>query len=123
MAVNCSAASTDEMHVVYNPVLLPPLSTDQIHQILSPVGGSFGLEDTLEYSDATGIGVINVLDDSDTFAASVMIKVKAESGYNVNAAKLFGTTAFQTYSDDMKLGSANADAVIGSYTGTSNVIE
>lgn len=123
LAVNCSAASTDEMHIVYNPVLLPPLSTDQIHQILSPVGGSFDLEDTLNYSDATGIGVINVLDDSDTFAASVMIKVKAESGYNVNAAKLFGTTAFQTYADDMKLGSANANAVIASYTGTSNAIE
>lgn len=123
LAVNCSAASTDEMHVVYNPVLLPPLTADQIHQILSPVGGSFGLDDTLNYADATGIGVINVLDDSDTFAASVMIKVKAESGYNVNAAKLFGTTAFETYVDDMKLGSANANAVIGSYTGTSNVIE
>lgn len=123
LAVNCSAASTDEMHVVYNPVLLPPLTSDQIHQILSPVGGSFGLDDTLEYADATGIGVINVLDDSDIFAASVMIKVKAESGYSVNAAKLFGTTAFETYVDDMKLGSANANAVIASYTGTSNVIE
>lgn len=123
LAVNCSAASTDEMHVVYNPVMLPPLTSDQIHQILSPVGGSFGLDDTLEYADATGIGVINVLDDSDVFAASVMIKAKAESGYNVNAAKLFGSTAFKTFADDMKLGSANANAVIGSYTGTSNVVE
>lgn len=123
LAVNCSAASTDEMHVVYNPVLLPPLTTDQIHQILSPVGGSFGLDDTLNYANATGIGVINVLDDSDTFAASVMIKVKADSGYNVNAAKLFGTAKFKTYVDDMKLGSANANAVIGSYTGTSNIVE
>lgn len=123
LAVNCSAESTDEMHVVYNPVLLPPLTTDQIHQILSPVGGAFGLDEGLVYGDGTQIGVINVLDDTDVFAASVMIKVKAESGYNVNAAKLFGTTTFQTYSDDMKLGSANANAVIGSYTGTSNVIE
>lgn len=123
LAVNCSAESTDEMHVVYNPVMLPPLTTDQIHQILSPVGGGFGLGDTLETSDALQIGVINVLDSSDTFAASVMIKVKADSGYNVNAAKLFGTKAFETYVNDMKLGSANADAVIGSYTGTSTVIE
>ena len=123
LAVNCSAESTDEMHVVYNPVMLPPLTADQIHQILSPVGGGYGLEDTLTMADAGKVGVINVLDDSDTFAASVMIKVKAESGYNVNAAKLFGSTAFQTYANDMKLGSANANAVIGSYTGTSNVIE
>lgn len=123
LAVNCSAKSTDEMHVVYNPVMLPPLTADQIHQILSPVGGAFGLDDGLVYSDAPQVGVINVLDNSDTFAASVMIKVKSESGYNVNAAKLFGTTAFQTYVNDMKLGSANANAVIGSYTGTSDVIE
>lgn len=123
LAVNCSAESTDELHVVYNPVMLPPLTADQIHQILSPVGGGYGLEDTLTMPDADQIGVINVLDDSDTFAASVMIKVKAESGYNVNAAKLFGSTAFQTYANDMKLGSANANAVIGSYTGVSNVIE
>lgn len=123
LAVNCSAESTDEMHVVYNPVMLPPLTTDQIHQILSPVGGSFGLEDDLRMQDASQVGVINVLDDSDIFAASVMIKVKADSGYNVNAAKLFGSTAFQTFANDMKLGSTNADAVIGSYTGTSNVIE
>lgn len=123
LAVNCSAESTDEMHVVYNPVMLPPLTVDQIHQILSPVGGGYGLDDTLLMQDATQVGVINVLDDSDTFAASVMIKVKAESGYNVNAAKLFGSTAYQTYVDAMKLGSANANAVIGSYTGVSNVIE
>lgn len=123
LAVNCSAESTDEMHVVYNPVMLPPLTTDQIHQILSPVGGSFGLDDNLQIQDADKVGVINVLDDSNAFAASVMIKVKADSGYNVNAAKLFGTVAFQTYAADMKLGSANANAVIGSYTGTSNVIE
>lgn len=123
LAVNCSAASTDEMHVVYNPVMLPPLTTDQIHQILSPVGGSFGLDDNLQIQDADKVGVINVLDDSNTFAASVMVKAKAESGYNVNAAKLFGTETFKTYADDMKLGSANANAVIGSYTGTSNVIK
>lgn len=123
LAVNCSADSADEMHVVYNPVILPPLTADQIHQILSPVGGGFGLEEELQMRDASQVGVINVLDDSDTFAASVMIKVKAESGYNVNAAKLFGTTAFETYADDMKLGSTNANAVIGSYTGVSNVIE
>ena len=123
LAVNCSAESADEMHVVFNPVMLPPLTADQIHQILSPVGGGFGLEDTLQMAAATQVGVINVLDDSDTFAASVMIKVKADSGYNVNAAKLFGSTAFQTYANDMKLGSANANAIIGSYTGTSNVIE
>lgn len=123
LAVNCSAESTDEMHVVYNPVMMPPLTADQIHQILSPVGGSFGLEDTLQMQDADKIGIVNVLDDSNIFAASVMIKVKAESGYNVNAAKLFGSTAFQTYANDMKLGSTNANAVIGSYTGTSNVIE
>lgn len=123
LAVNCSAESTDEMHVVFNPVMLPPLNADQIHQILSPVSGGFGLEDTLQMRDATHVGVINVLDDSDTFAASVMIKVKAESGYNVNAAKLFGSTAFQTYANDMKLGSTNANAIIGSYTGTSKVIE
>ena len=123
LAVNCSAESADEMHVVHNPVMLPPLTADQIHQILSPVGGGFGLEDTLQMANADKVGVINVLDDSDTFAASVMVKVKAESGYNVNAAKLFGSTAFQTYANDMKLGSANANAIIGSYTGTSNVIE
>lgn len=123
LAVNCSAESTDEMHVVFNPVMLPPLTADQIHQILSPVGGSFGLEDDLQMQDAPQVGVINVLDDSDTFAASVMIKVKADSGYNVNAAKLFGSTAFQTYANDMKLGSTNANAIIGSYTGVSNVIE
>ena len=123
LAVNCSAESTDEMHVVYNPVILPPLTADQIHQILSPIGGGFDLEDTLQMADADKVGVINVLDDSDTFAASVMVKVKAESGFNVNAAKLFGSTAFQTYANDMKLGSANANAIIGSYTGTSNVIE
>lgn len=123
LAVNCSAESTDEMHVVYNPVMLPPLTADQIHRILSPVGGAFGLEDTLTMANADKVGVINVLDDSNAFAASVMIKVKAESGYNVNAAKLFGTVAFQTYAADMKLGSANANAIIGSYTGTSNVIE
>lgn len=123
LAVNCSAESTDEMHVVYNPVMLPPLTADQIHQILSPVGGGYGLEDTLTMSDADQVGVINVLDNSDTFAASVMIKVKAESGYNVNAAKLFGSTAFQAFANDMKLGSTNANAIIGSYTGTSNVVE
>lgn len=123
LAVNCSAESTDEMHVVFNPVMLPPLTADQIHQILSPVGGGFGLGDNLQMQDATQVGVINVLDDSDTFAASVMVKVKADSGYNVNAAKLFGSTAFQTYANDMKLGSANANAIIGSYTGVSNAIE
>lgn len=123
LAVNCSAASTDEMHVVYNPVMLPPLTADQIHQILSPVGGGFGLDEDLVMQDATQVGVINVLDESDVFAASVMIKVKTDSGYNVNAAKLFGSTTFQTYANDVKLGSANANAVIGSYTGTSNVIE
>lgn len=123
LAVNCSAESTDEIHVVHNPVMLPPLTADQIHQILSPVGGGFGLNDDLQMQDATQVGVINVLDDSDTFAASVMIKVKADSGYNVNPAKLFGSTAFETYVNDMKLGSANANAVIGSYTGVSSVIE
>lgn len=123
LAVNCSAESTDEMHVVHNPVMLPPLTADQIHQIFSPMSGSFGLDEGLVYSQATKVGVLNILDDSDTFAASVMIKVKADSGYNVNPAKLFGTTAFETYANDMKLGSTNANAVIGSYTGTSTVIE
>lgn len=123
LAVNCSAESTDEMHVVHNPVMMPPLTTDQIHQILSPVGGGFSLDDTLSMANAPRVGVINVLDNSDTFAASVMIKVKADSGYNVNAAKLFGSTAFKTYADDIKLGTANADAIIGSYTGDSNIIE
>lgn len=122
-AVDCSAESTDVLHVIQQAQGKAAVTAAEVKKLLVLAGGTPDSTATdTKLLNVEGIAISDAIQQSGEFAASLMIRYKTANGYDVTTSRLYGSDSFKESMDLFKLGTEYADSVIAGYTDVSNTL-
>lgn len=122
-AVDCSADSTDVLHVIQQAQGKAAVTSDEVKKLLVLAGGTPDPKNTnTKLLNVEGLAISDAIQQNGEFAAALMIRYKTANGYDVTTSQLYASESFKESMDMFKLGSEFADSIITSYTDTSNTL-